>query len=81
MDQSLIPPVLGIVGLIVAFIIFRAMMRYPAMEGAPSEIAKLIQEGAMAFMRREVLLIGISVAVLFIALAFLHSAYRPHRRF
>ncbi|MGB0513205.1 MAG: sodium-translocating pyrophosphatase [Wenzhouxiangellaceae bacterium] len=69
MDQSLIPPVLGIVGLIVAFIIFRAMMRYPVMEGKPGEIAKLIQQGAMAFMRREVLMIGISVAVLFVALA------------
>ncbi|MEX2497396.1 MAG: sodium-translocating pyrophosphatase [Wenzhouxiangellaceae bacterium] len=70
MDQSLIPPVLGIVGLIVAFIIYRAMMRYPVMEGKPAEIAKLIQEGAMAFMRREVLMIAVSVAVLFVALAF-----------
>src|SRR6056297_3378927 len=70
MDQSLIPPVMGIVGLIVAFIVYRAMMRYPVMEGKPAEIAKLIQEGAMAFMRREVLMIAISVAVLFVALAF-----------
>src|SRR6056297_3131205 len=70
MDQSLIPPVMGIIGLIVAFIIYRAMMRYPVMEGKPAEIAKLIQEGAMAFMRREVLMIAISVAVLFVALAF-----------
>ncbi|MGK7294935.1 MAG: sodium-translocating pyrophosphatase [Candidatus Wenzhouxiangella sp. M2_3B_020] len=70
MDQSMIPPVLGIVGLIAAFIIFRAMTRYPVMEGKPTEIAKLIQEGAMAFMRREILMIAISVVVLFIALAF-----------
>jgi len=60
---------MGIVGLIVAFIIYRAMMRYPVMEGKPAEIAKLIQEGAMAFMRREVLMIALSVAVLFVALA------------
>jgi len=70
MDQSLIPPVLGIVGLIAAFIIFRAMSRYPVMEGKPAEIARLIQEGAMAFMRREILMIALSVAVLFVALAF-----------
>ncbi len=70
MNQMMIPPVLGVVGLIVAFIIFRIVMRYPVMEGKPAKIAKLIQEGAMAFMRRELILIAISVAVIFIALAF-----------
>ncbi|MDT8407998.1 MAG: sodium-translocating pyrophosphatase [Wenzhouxiangellaceae bacterium] len=70
MDQSLIPPLLGIVGLIAAFVVYRAMMRYPVMEGKPTEIAKLIQDGAMAFMRRELIMIGGSVAVLFLALAF-----------
>ena len=70
MDQSLIPPVMGIIGLIVAFIIFQVMSRYPVMEGKPAQIAKLIQQGAMAFMRREMIMIGASVGVLFIALAF-----------
>ncbi|NKI33878.1 sodium-translocating pyrophosphatase [Wenzhouxiangella sp. XN79A] len=70
MDMSLIPPALGIIGLITAFIIYSAMMRYPVMEGKPADIAKLIQQGAMAFMRREIVMIGGSVAVLFIALAF-----------
>jgi K(+)-stimulated pyrophosphate-energized sodium pump len=69
MNQMMIPPILGAVGLIVAFIIFRIVMRYPVMEGKPAQIAKLIQEGAMAFMKRELILIGISVAVIFIALA------------
>ncbi len=36
MDMSLIPPALGIVGLITAFVIFTAMMRYPVMEGSAS---------------------------------------------
>jgi K(+)-stimulated pyrophosphate-energized sodium pump len=70
MDMSLIPPALGVIGLITAFIIFSAMMRYPVMEGKPADIAKLIQQGAMAFMRREIVMIGGSVLVLFIALAF-----------
>ena len=69
MDQHLIPPIVGIVGLIVAYVIYRAMMRNPAMEGKPTEIAKLIQEGATAFMRRELTLIALSVAIIFIALA------------
>lgn len=70
MDLSMIPPVLGIVGLIAAFIIFQAMSRYPVMEGKPAQIAKLIQQGAMAFMRREIQMIAMSVGVLFVALAF-----------
>ncbi|QOC23125.1 sodium-translocating pyrophosphatase [Wenzhouxiangella sp. AB-CW3] len=69
MNQMMIPPILGVVGLIVAFIIFRIVMRYPVMEGKPAQIAKLIQQGAMAFMKRELILIGISVAVIFVALA------------
>ena len=69
MNQLMIPPVLGVVGLIVAFFLYRVVMSYPAMAGKPSEIAKLIQEGALAFMRRELILIGLSVAVLFVALA------------
>ena len=69
MNQLMIPPLLGVVGLIVAFILFRIVMRYPVMEGKPAQIAKLIQEGAMAFMKRELILIAISVAVIFVALA------------
>jgi K(+)-stimulated pyrophosphate-energized sodium pump len=66
----MIPPIMGVIGLIMAFIIFGAMSRYPVMEGKPAEIARLIQQGAMAFMRRELIMIGLSVAVLFVALAF-----------
>lgn len=69
MNQLMIPPVLGVVGLFVAYILYRVVMSYPAMEGKPSEIAKLIQQGALAFMRRELILIGLSVAVLAVALS------------
>ncbi|AKS40930.1 sodium-translocating pyrophosphatase [Wenzhouxiangella marina] len=69
MNQLMIPPILGVVGLIVAFILYRVVMSYPAMEGKPSQIATLIQKGALAFMRRELILIALSVAVIFTALA------------
>ncbi|MFW6339247.1 MAG: sodium-translocating pyrophosphatase [Wenzhouxiangella sp.] len=69
MNQLMIPPILGVVGLIVAFILFRIVMSYPVMEGKPAKIAKLIQQGALAFMRRELILIGLSVAVIFVALS------------
>ena len=68
MDLSLIPPVLGVVGLVVAFIVFRAMMSFPVMDGKPNSISVMIQQGAMAFMRRELIMIAISVGVLFVAL-------------
>ena len=69
MNPMMIPPVLGVAGLVTAFLIFRIVMRYPVMEGKPAQIAKLIQQGAMAFMKRELILIAISVAIIFVALA------------
>ncbi len=69
MNQLIIPPMLGVVGLIVAFILYRVVMSYPVMDGKPAKIAALIQAGALAFMRRELILIGLSVAVIFVALA------------
>jgi K(+)-stimulated pyrophosphate-energized sodium pump len=68
MNQLMIPPLLGVVGLITAFILYRVVMRYPVMEGRAGHIAELIQQGAAAFMRRELILIGLSVAVIFVAL-------------
>ncbi len=64
-----IPPIAGAIGLVAAFVMYRAMVRYPAEEGRPSEIADLIRAGAQTFMRRELQLIAISVAVIAVALA------------
>ncbi len=63
-----IPPIAGVVGLVTAYIMYRAMVRYPAAEGRPSEIAELIRAGAKAFMSRELQLIAASVAVIAVAL-------------
>jgi K(+)-stimulated pyrophosphate-energized sodium pump len=57
-----IPPIVGGIGLVAALAIYMVMKSAPTLEGKPSDIAKLIQKGAMAFMRRELVLIGISVA-------------------
>jgi K(+)-stimulated pyrophosphate-energized sodium pump len=67
-DITIIPPIAGVIGLIAALVMYRAMMRYPAMEGKPSEIAELIRAGAKTFMARELQLIAIAVVVLAIAL-------------
>ncbi len=48
-----LPVILGIVGLISAFIIYRVVLRYSAGTGKVLEIAEEIHTGAMTFMRRE----------------------------
>ncbi len=53
-----IVPLLGLVGLAVAFITYRRIVLEPGGEGRVAEIAGQIHDGAMVFMRRELLLIG-----------------------
>ena len=76
MGMNLIPLVVGAIGLLAAFIVFRAVMSFPAMEGKPSKIAVQIQLGAMAFMNRELKLIGASVAVIALAILFSPLGYQ-----
>jgi len=52
-DLSLIPPIFGIVGLVMAFIIFGLVMRYDDGTEQIKKIADAIHTGAMVFMRRE----------------------------
>lgn len=53
MDTNYIPPALGILGLVVAFLIYAKVKAAPAGEGKLAEIAEAIHLGAMVFMRRE----------------------------
>ena len=53
MDLIQIPPILGVVGLVVAFIIYLLIIKYSGGEGKTAKIAKDIHDGAMVFMRRE----------------------------
>ncbi|TVR34286.1 MAG: sodium-translocating pyrophosphatase [Nitriliruptor sp.] len=68
MNIIYIPPIAGAIGLVAALVMYRSMVRYPAMEGKPSEIAELIRAGAKTFMRTELKLIALSVAVIAVAL-------------
>ena len=70
LDSALIPPAFGILGLIVAFIIFGLVKRYD--EGAENirKIADAIHDGAMVFMRREYTMLAIFAGVLLIILYF-----------
>ncbi|GJL81700.1 MAG: sodium-translocating pyrophosphatase [marine bacterium B5-7] len=50
---NLVPVVLGIVGLLAAFGLYRTVMRYPGGEGKVADIGRQIHHGAMVFMKRE----------------------------
>ncbi|MDA1076022.1 MAG: sodium-translocating pyrophosphatase [Proteobacteria bacterium] len=70
MDIHMIPPVIGIIGMIVALLIFGLVKRYPAGEEALLKIADAIHTGAMVFMRREYSMLAIFAGVLVVALYF-----------
>lgn len=48
-----LPVTLGVVGLIIAFLIYQLILRYPQGSSKVVEISDAIHSGAMAFMRRE----------------------------
>ncbi|MGH1485160.1 MAG: sodium-translocating pyrophosphatase [Cellvibrionaceae bacterium] len=68
MDLLLLPPALGVVGLVAAFIIYQLVKKYSAGEGAVAEIADAIHDGAMVFMRREYSILGIFAAIVTVLL-------------
>ena len=53
MDVLLFPPIIGVIGLIAAFIIYQIVKQYSPGEGAVAEISEAIHSGAMVFMSRE----------------------------
>ena len=61
----------GVLALLVAAFLFRVVTNRPAGGGAVQEIGALIQEGAMAFLRREYTILAAFVVVIFIVLAVL----------
>ncbi|MGH1538421.1 MAG: sodium-translocating pyrophosphatase [Gammaproteobacteria bacterium] len=67
MSIDQIPVILGVVGLIVAFIIYRIILSYSAGSGKVVEIGEEIHKGAMTFIRRE-------YTILFIFAAFVGAA-------
>ncbi len=68
MDILLLPPILGVVGLFAAFVVYRIVKAYPAGEGLIAEIAAAIHNGAMVFMRREYTILSVFVVLVFILL-------------
>ncbi len=61
--SALIPLLLGLAGLAVAWKLFQIILKYPAGSGRVIELGDLIHKGAMTFMRREYSFLAIFVAV------------------
>jgi len=68
MNPHFIPPILGIIGLVVAFIIYSMVKQHPAGEGKVVEIGDQIHLGAMVFMKREYSMLAIFAVVLIVLL-------------
>ncbi len=67
MEQYLsLPPLLGLVGLIIAGIIYHIMTRYNAGDGDVKKIGDQIHLGAMVFMKREYKMLSIFALVLLV---------------
>ena len=68
LEQTILPPVFGLVGLACAFIVYALVKRYAEGEENVRNIADQIHLGAMIFMRREYLMLALFAGVLIIIL-------------
>jgi len=68
MNAILFPPILGVLGLVIAFVLYSMVKKQPAGTGKVIEIGEEIHLGAMVFMKREYTMLGIFVAVLVVLL-------------
>jgi len=85
MDITLVPPVLGVVGLVIAYILYLSVKRYPPGEGKVVEIGNAIHLGAMVFIKREYSLLAMFAAVililLYISLGVVHGNSSQHSHY
>ena len=60
----IMPPIVGLVGLLVAFVIYSVMSKHDAGPDNVKHIADQIHVGAMVFMHREYKMLAVFAAVL-----------------
>ena len=64
MDNLIIPPALGLLGMVMAFVVFKLVMKYPDGEDKVKKIGDQIHAGALAFMKTEYKYLSIFIAVI-----------------
>ena len=77
MNTLLLPPILGVVGMIAALVVYLLVMKYPDGEAKVKKIGDQIHKGALAFMKTEYKYLLIFIAVLVVLVWFalgIHSA-------
>ncbi len=68
LEQTILPPAFGLIGLACAFIVYALVKRYAEGEENVRNIADQIHMGAMVFMRREYLMLALFAGVLILIL-------------
>ena len=67
-EMLYLPPALGVLGLIIAFVIYGVVKKYPEGDSAIKKISDAIHTGAMTFMHREYKMLAIFAGILLIIL-------------
>lgn len=67
-DANLIPPVLGVLGLLIVFFIYQWIKKQPGGSGAVQKIGEQIHIGSIVFMKREYKMLSIFALVLLVLL-------------
>ncbi|MDT8383414.1 MAG: sodium-translocating pyrophosphatase [Gammaproteobacteria bacterium] len=70
MDITLAPPVLGVLGLFIALLLYGVVKRKPVGGGKVAEIGEAIHLGAMVFIKREYTLLAMFAGVIIVLLYF-----------
>ncbi|RDX38218.1 sodium-translocating pyrophosphatase [Kangiella sp. HD9-110m-PIT-SAG07] len=68
LEMLYLPPALGVLGLIIAFIIYGVVKKYPEGDSSIKKISDAIHTGAMTFMHREYKMLAIFAGILLIIL-------------
>ena len=69
--NTLLPPIIGVLGLFAAKYTYELVKQYPEGEGKVVEIGNQIHLGAMVFMKREYKMLSIFAGVLIVLLYYL----------
>jgi len=75
--NTLLPPILGVIGLIIAFVIYLLVMKYPDGEDKVKKIGDQIHFGALAFMKTEYKYLFVFIVVL-VALVWMAEGLGPY---
>lgn len=75
-EMLYLPPALGVLGLIIAFVVYGVVKKYPEGDSTVKKISDAIHSGAMTFMHREYKMLAIFAGILLLILWFSPLGYK-----